>query len=83
VVERYRDLGGERIVAGSDAHRIESFGFGLGKAYRSIVASGFSRLSFRRGGDRLSVDLSVEAMARAANEDRPEARFGPNADLDA
>ena len=62
VVARFRELGGERVVAGSDAHRVEQFAFGLAEAYRSIGRAGFRELSFRRGGDRVAVELSTELV---------------------
>ena len=62
VVERFRVLGGERVTAGTDAHQAESFGFGLRDAYRTIDEAGFRSLSFRRGGDRVRVDLSREPV---------------------
>lgn len=62
VVARFRELGGERVVAGSDAHRIEQFAFGLAEAYRSIGRAGFRELSFRRGGGRVAVELSTELV---------------------
>lgn len=57
VVERFRALGGERITAGSDAHRPEWFAYRLADAYRSIEAAGFGALAFRRGGEPVSVPL--------------------------
>ncbi len=63
VVERYRALGGDRVVAGTDAHRIHSFGFGLADAYRSISRAGFRAMSFRRGGARVAVELSDALVA--------------------
>jgi histidinol-phosphatase (PHP family) len=62
-VERFRALGGERVVAGSDAHRLDQFGFGLADAYRSITRAGFRALGFRRGGERVSVDLAAEVLS--------------------
>ena len=59
VVARFRELGGERVVAGSDAHRVAQFAFGLADVYRSIGRAGFRELSFRRGGDRVAVELST------------------------
>ncbi len=70
-VDRFRQLGGERIVAGSDAHRADSFGFGLERAYAAIVDAGFDRLSFRRGGERIAVDLTgldLPSVNQAASE---------------
>lgn len=48
VVARYRELGGERVVAGSDAHSRGSFAHLLGDSYRHIDAAGFSALTFGR-----------------------------------
>ena len=70
VVDRFRELGGERIVAGSDAHRVEQFAFGLSDVYRAIGRAGFRELAFRRGGrsgggsraDRVAVELSTELV---------------------
>lgn len=66
VVERFRALGGARVVAGSDAHQIGSFAFGLEEAYRSIAAAGFRSLSFRRGRDRVEVPLETDLVAALA-----------------
>ncbi|MGC8634185.1 MAG: histidinol-phosphatase HisJ family protein [Candidatus Limnocylindrales bacterium] len=62
VVARFRELGGERVVAGSDAHRVDQFAFGMPEAYRSIGRAGFRELSFRRGGDRVAVELSTDLV---------------------
>jgi hypothetical protein len=56
-VERFRQLGGERIVAGTDSHRQHSFGFALPDAYAAIQDAGFEHLSFRRGAARVDVAL--------------------------
>lgn len=71
VVERFRALGGERVVAGSDAHLIGSFAFGLEEAYRSIAAAGFRSLAFRRGGERVGVPLDPELVAALRGEPAP------------
>jgi histidinol-phosphatase (PHP family) len=57
IVHRYRDLGGQHVTIGSDAHRTEWFSFGLGQAYRHAAGAGFSALTFRRGGERVLVPL--------------------------
>jgi len=57
VVARYRELGGERVVTGSDAHSRGSFAHRLGDAYRHLVAAGFEALTFRRGGERVRVQV--------------------------
>jgi histidinol-phosphatase (PHP family) len=74
-VDRYRQLGGELVVAGSDAHRIEHFTFGLREAYRSIATSGFRWLSLRRGAGRVAVELSREIVASVL-EDPEDAIVG-------
>jgi len=58
-VDRYRELGGTRIVAGSDAHRIDSFAFALADAYEVITHAGFEELTFRRGAERVAVPLQT------------------------
>jgi histidinol-phosphatase (PHP family) len=62
-VERFRALGGERVTAGTDVHKEESFGFGLGDVYRAIESAGFDALTFRRGGERVLVDLPARLLA--------------------
>jgi len=62
IVERYRELGGRAVTAGSDAHRIDSFAFGLAAGYHLIRAAGFDAVAFRRGGDRVAVRIA-HAMA--------------------
>ncbi len=57
IVEAYRLLGGTRVVAGSDAHRKESFTAGLEAGYGVVAAAGFGQLAFRRGGSRVDVTL--------------------------
>ncbi len=52
IVARFRELGGIRVTAGSDAHRADSFAYGLGHAYAALAAAGFEALAFRRGGRR-------------------------------
>jgi histidinol-phosphatase (PHP family) len=56
-VERYRALGGQRVSVGSDAHRLESFGFGLADGYAILAAAGFEELAFRRGGAPVAVAM--------------------------
>jgi histidinol-phosphatase (PHP family) len=56
-VERFRELGGSRISAGSDAHRREWFAFRLDEAYRIAREAGFEELTFRRGGGRVAISL--------------------------
>jgi histidinol-phosphatase (PHP family) len=59
VVARYRELGGERVVVGSDAHSRGSFAARLDESYGHIAAAGFDALTFRRGGpDRVRIQVS-------------------------
>ena len=57
VLHRFRELGGERVTVGSDAHRKESFAFGLAAGYRHVADAGFRGLTIRRGGERVHVAL--------------------------
>ncbi|HKG18483.1 MAG TPA: histidinol-phosphatase HisJ family protein [Candidatus Limnocylindrales bacterium] len=57
VVARYRELGGERVVVGSDAHSRGSFAARLDESYGHIAAAGFDALSFRRGGDPVRIPV--------------------------
>jgi histidinol-phosphatase (PHP family) len=55
VVARYRELGGERVVVGSDAHSRGSFAARLDRSYEHIAAAGFKALTFRRGDERVRI----------------------------
>jgi histidinol-phosphatase (PHP family) len=57
IVARYRELGGERVVVGSDAHRVNAFAWGLADGYDHVRAAGFDALTIRRGGAPESVPL--------------------------
>jgi len=52
VVARFRELGGERVTVGSDAHLPQTFAFGLEEAAEIVAAAGFDRLSFERALER-------------------------------
>jgi histidinol-phosphatase (PHP family) len=58
VVARYRELGGERVVVGSDAHSRGSFAARLDESYRHLLAAGFEALTFRRGAERVLIEVS-------------------------
>lgn len=62
-VAQYKALGGERVVAGSDAHRHDWFAWRLDEAYRLIAEAGFESLAFRRGQDRVRVPLPARRVA--------------------
>lgn len=61
IVERFHAMGGERVVAGSDAHLGASFAFGLEEGYRSLAEAGFEHLTFRRVSDGPLVDVALPA----------------------
>jgi histidinol-phosphatase (PHP family) len=67
VVKRYRELGGERVVVGSDAHSRASFAARLDESYRHLTAAGFDALSFRRGADRVRVEIPRGTTPGAAS----------------
>jgi histidinol-phosphatase (PHP family) len=62
-VARFHELGGRHVVAGSDGHRRDWFAFRLDEAYRSIEAAGFGGLTFRRGGERVTIGLRAPRAA--------------------
>ena len=57
VVARYRELGGEHVVVGSDAHSRGSFAGRLEESYRHLTAAGFEALAFRRGAERVLIEV--------------------------
>jgi histidinol-phosphatase (PHP family) len=57
IVVRYRELGGRAVTAGSDAHRAHHFSWALEAGYRVASECGFDALAFRRGGDRVAIEL--------------------------
>jgi histidinol-phosphatase (PHP family) len=58
VVERFRELGGERVVVGSDAHSRGSFAARLDESYGHLAAAGFEALTFRRDAERVRIQVS-------------------------
>jgi histidinol-phosphatase (PHP family) len=63
LVARFRELGGTRLTAGSDAHREHAFAFGLEAGYRVVAAAGFRELTFRRGGERVAIAVPDRVRA--------------------
>lgn len=61
IVARFRDMGGQRVVAGSDAHLAASFAFGLEEGYRALADAGFEHLTFRRTADGPRVAVGLPA----------------------
>ena len=65
IVARYRELGGRSVTVGSDAHRAESFAWGLDVGYAAVRDAGFDVLTFRRGGEpeTIATELAPNAPA--------------------
>ena len=57
VVARFRELGGVRLTAGSDAHRQDWFAHGLEDGYRIAAEAGFADLFIRRGREPVAIAL--------------------------
>ncbi len=57
VIERFHELGGRRVTIGSDAHRSDWLAWGLDDGYRILARAEFAELTFRRGGERVTVPL--------------------------
>jgi histidinol-phosphatase (PHP family) len=57
IVARFRELGGSGVTAGSDAHRADSFAFGLAEGYGVAARAGFRSLAFRRGAQGLRIPI--------------------------
>ena len=58
IVARFHAMGGRAVTIGSDAHTADSFAWALADGYESAAAAGFSSLAFRRGGDRVELELT-------------------------
>ena len=61
VVARYRELGGSRVVAGSDAHRRDRLAQHFDQARRIILAAGFESIAFRRDGERNLIPIAIDS----------------------
>ncbi len=67
VVERYRQLGGERVVVGSDAHSRGSFAARLDESYRHLAAAGYETLAFGRAEIPLA-PRAIDVVGRDRDE---------------
>jgi len=67
VVARFRELGGERVVVGSDAHSRGSFAARLDTSYDHDAAAGFEALTFRRGAERVQVEVPRRTSGRTTD----------------
>ncbi|MEW5992529.1 MAG: histidinol-phosphatase HisJ family protein [Chloroflexota bacterium] len=67
LVARYHELGGRAVTAGSDAHRKGHFALDLEAGYGVLAEAGFGALTFRRGGDRVAVELPARLRTRVGD----------------
>ena len=65
VVARFHAMGGRAVSVGSDAHTTDSFAWALADGYDSAAEAGFSSLAFRRGGERVELELANVPNAAA------------------
>jgi histidinol-phosphatase (PHP family) len=72
VVERFRALGGQVVTAGSDAHRADSFAYGLGRAFAILAGAGFDELAIRRAPGAVRAGGRVAMPERLRATRRPE-----------
>lgn len=61
IVSHFRQLGGRAVTVGSDAHSAGQFGWALLDGYRCALEGGFAALAFRRGSDRVAIDIPESA----------------------
>ena len=59
VVARFHSIGGRAVTIGSDAHTTDSFTWALADGYEAAADAGFSAMTFRRGGERIELDLAT------------------------
>ena len=57
VVKRFRELGGEIVTVGSDAHRIDAFGYKISESFRVLKRAGFDHVCLFREGKPIMVDI--------------------------
>jgi histidinol-phosphatase (PHP family) len=73
IVALYRSLGGQRVTAGSDAHRADWLAWGLDEGYRILAEHGYEDLLIRRGPRQGPSAVAIpDRFSRAA-------RSGPTA----
>ena len=57
ILKRYRELGGEVITCGSDAHSINNIGSGIPEAYQMLKELGFQTISIFQSGKEKRIPL--------------------------
>ncbi len=71
IVKLFRELGGQRVTVGSDAHQADQFAWALVDGYDAATSAGFEALTFRRGAAPITIDLAGPAGAAAATSSSP------------
>ena len=67
VVARFHAIGGRAVTIGSDAHTTDSFAWALADGYETAADAGFSAMAFRRGGERIELDLATAPNVAAGH----------------
>ena len=57
ILKRFRELGGEIITIGSDAHRPDDIAYRFGDAYEYVKAAGFKAIASFRNKQPEFIDL--------------------------
>jgi histidinol-phosphatase (PHP family) len=57
IVKRFRELGGEIVTVGSDAHRGDAFGYKITESFRVLKEAGFAHVCLFREGNPIMVDI--------------------------
>ena len=65
VVARFHAMGGRAVTIGSDAHTTDSFAWALADGYGYAVEAGFTSMAFRRGHERVQLELATVPNAAA------------------
>jgi histidinol-phosphatase (PHP family) len=68
IVALFRSMGGQRVTAGSDAHRADWLAWGLEEGYRILASHGYEELLLRRGPGQVPVGVRIpERFRRGAS----------------
>lgn len=68
VVTRFHELGGRSLTIGSDAHDVDHVAWAFDDSYATARGSGFTELTFRRGGnERVGIELAATPNVAAGS----------------
>ena len=57
IVKRYKELGGETLCVGSDAHLTQYVGYGINEAYAAAKEAGFGYITIFPGGKQTKIKI--------------------------